>query len=384
MEVFMSDILNFKSITTYRVALPLKFEFKTAKGSVRVRESIIIRIEDQQGYIGYGECVAFTDPFYTAETVDSAWQQLVDTYILELRLMRPKPLMAYIRQLQFWLKRDNMPMTIAGLENALINLDCNRKGVNSVTYIMGESLKPTISNGIVIVDVSMDELLDLVEQYVSNGCERIKLKVSPHDGYERTRLVRETYPKLALSVDANQSYSYDQLDMVAAYNDLNLLCIEEPFSMTNLITYKEWKASLPNWLITTPICLDESILSYDDLSYAIEHRLIDVLNVKIGRFGGLIQTRAAILRCREAGIPYWIGSMVESGISKMLHVQLAALGDTYMAGDLSDSNRYFEHDLINPEILFTDGAMQVPNGAGLGVDVLDNRIEEYTVEKRTL
>ena len=55
-----------------------------------------------------------------------------------------------------------------------------------------------------------------------------------------------------------------------------------------------------------------------------------------------------------------------------------------MAGDLSDSNRYFEYDLIDPEILFTDGVMQVPNGNGLGVDVLDNRIEEYTVEKRTL
>ena len=55
-----------------------------------------------------------------------------------------------------------------------------------------------------------------------------------------------------------------------------------------------------------------------------------------------------------------------------------------MAGDLSDSSRYFEHDFINPEISFTNGSMQVPNGAGLGVDVLDNRIEEYTVEKRTL
>ena len=380
----MNDVLNFKSITTYRVALPLKFEFKTAKGSVRVRESIIIRIEDQQGHVGYGECVAFTDPFYTAETVDSAWKQLVDTYILELRLMRPKPLMAYIRQLQFWLKRDNMPMTIAGLENALINLDCNRKGVNSVSYIMGQPLESTISNGIVIGDVSMDELLGIVEQHVANGCKRIKLKVSPRDGYERTRLVRDAYPELALAVDANQSYTYDQLDMVAAYNDLNLLCIEEPFSMTNLTTYKAWKESLPNWSITTSICLDESILSYDDLSYAIEYRLIDVLNVKVGRLGGLIQTRAVILRCREAGIPYWIGSMVESGISKILHVQLSALGDTCMAGDLSDSSRYFEHDLINPEISFTDGTMQVPNGAGLGVDVLDNRIEEYTVEKRTL
>ena len=380
----MNDVLNFKSITTYRVALPLKFEFKTAKGTVRVRESIIICIEDQQGYVGYGECVAFTDPFYTPETVDSGWKQLVDTYILELRLMRPKPLMAYIRQLQFWLKRDNMPMTIAGLENALINLDCNRKGVNSVSYIMGQSLEPTISNGIVIGDVPMDKLLDIVEQYVSNGCKRIKLKVSPRDGYERTRLVREAYPELALAVDANQSYTYDQLDMVAAYNDLHLLCIEEPFSMTNLITYKAWKESVPDWSITSPICLDESILSYDDLSYAIEHRLIDVLNVKVGRLGGLIQTRAVILRCREAGIPYWIGSMVESGISKILHVQLSALGDAYMAGDLSNSNRYFEHDLISPEILFTHGTTQVPNGAGLGIDVVDSRIEEYSVEKRTL
>ncbi len=193
------------------------------------------------------------------------------------------------------------------------------------------------------------------------------------------------YPELALAVDANQSYTYDQLDMMAAYNDLHLLCIEEPFSMTNLITYKAWKESLSNWPITTSICLDESILSYDDLSYAIEYRLIDVLNVKVGRLGGLIQTREPLFYdAAKQVFPYWIGSMVESGISKILHVQLAALGDTYMAGDLSDSSRYFEHDLINPEILFTDGSMQVPNGAGLGVDVLDNRIEEYTVEKRTL
>ena len=380
----MNDVLNFKSITTYRVALPLKFEFKTAKGTVRVRESIIVRIEDQQGYVGYGECVAFTDPFYTAETVDSAWKQMVDTYILELRLMRPKPLMAYIRQLQFWLKRDNMPMTIAGLENALINLDCNRKGVNSVSYIMGQSLESTISNGIVIGDVPMDKLLDIVEQHVANGCKRIKLKVSPRDGYERTRLVRDAYPALALAVDANQSYTYDQLDMVAAYNDLNLLCIEEPFSMTNLTTYKAWKESLPNWPITTSICLDESILSYDDLSYAIEYGLIDVLNIKVGRMGGLVPTKAAINLCRECHIPYWIGSMVESGISKMMHAQLAALGDSYMAGDLSDSNRYFERDLIYPDLTFKNGVMHVPDGDGLGVTVFDDRLEAYCVEKRTL
>ncbi|ETJ40676.1 Mandelate racemase/muconate lactonizing protein, partial [human gut metagenome] len=89
---------------------------------VKERETIVIRIEDQQGYVGYGECVAFTEPFYTFETVETCWKTLVDDYIFNLRLMRPKPLMTYVRQLQFWLNRDNMPMAIAALENALIHL----------------------------------------------------------------------------------------------------------------------------------------------------------------------------------------------------------------------------------------------------------------------
>ena len=171
------------------------------------------------------------------------------------------------------------------------------------------------------------------------------------------------------------------------YDDLGLACIEEPFAMANLQSYRDWKWEClndDNWKIYTPICLDESILGYDDLSYAIEYDLIDVLNVKVGRMGGLIPTKAAINLCRERHIPYWIGSMVESGVSKMLHVQLAALGDSYMAGDLSDSNRYFERDLIYPDLTFKDGVMHVPDGDGLGVTVFDDRLEAYCVEKRTL
>ena len=218
----MNDILNFKSITTYRLKLPLQFNFKTAKGEVKERETIVIRIEDQQGYVGYGECVAFTDPFYTAETVDTCWQKLVDDYIFNLRMMRPKPLMTYVRQLQFWLNRDHMPMTIAALENALINLHCERLGVNSVSYIMGRPLQDTIESGVVIGDVPMEQLLDAVEAHVANGCKRIKIKVNPTDGYERAALVRKHYPDLVLAADANQSYSYDDIDkkVIAAIPEL--------------------------------------------------------------------------------------------------------------------------------------------------------------------
>jgi len=345
----MNNILNFKSITTYRLKLPLKFNFKTAKGEVKERETIVVRIEDQQGYVGYGECVAFTEPFYTFETVETCWKAMVDDYIFNLRLMRPKSLMTYVRQLQFWRNRDNMPMAIAALENALIHLHCERIGVNSVSYIMDQPLQETIESGIVVGDVPIDQLLDVVAHHVVNGCKRIKLKVNPIDGYERVALVRKHYPDLVLAADANRSYSYQEIDKVRQYDDLGLACIEEPFAMANLQSYKDWKWERLNhgdWKIYTPICLDESILGYDDLSYAIEYGLIDVLNIKVGRMGGLIPTKAAINLCRERHIPYWIGSMAD--------------------------------------LTFNEGVMQVPDGDGLGVTVFDDRLETYCMEKRTL
>ena len=133
------------------------------------------------------------------------------------------------------------------------------------------------------------------------------------------------------------------------------------------------------------LSVDESILGYDDLSYAIEYGLIDVLNIKSRPYGVVSYQRRQLLIFVESVIFRigW-GSMVESGISKMLHAQLAALGDSYMAGDLSDSNRYFERDLIYPDLTFKDGVMHVPDGDGLGVTVFDDRLEAYCVEKRTL
>lgn len=372
------------NITLYHVQLPMKFTFKTAKGEVGVRDTLIVRLEDEAGYVGYGECVAFVDPFYTPEIVSSCWDVLCTRYlpnVLGEEAITTLP--------QQWLL-EGMPMTVASVENALLHLQCNRLGVNTVEYVLQQSLMPTVPMGIVIGEVPLDTLVDTVSGYVSQGCQRIKLKVSPKDGYERVQRVRSAYPNLTLAVDANQSYTYQEIDMVRALNAFHLACIEEPFQIQSLENYHHFKTT-NEWGITTPICLDESILSYDNLVYAHTHGLLDVLNVKVGRLGGLRQVANGIQYCRDHGIQYWIGSMVESSISKWMHVQLAALGDTYMPGDLSDSLRYFEQDLTRPPIVSirkddgTGGLLQVievPRGAGLGVDIDVEVIETHCVNKK--
>ena len=372
------------NITLYHVQLPMKFTFKTAKGEVGVRDTLIVRLEDEAGCVGYGECVAFVDPFYTKETVASCWDTLCTRYLPNLLGQETTTTLP-----QQWLM-EGTPMTVASVENALLHLQCHRLGVNTVEYVLQQSLLPTVPTGIVIGEVSLDTLVDAVSVYVSQGCQRIKLKVSPKDGYERVQRVRSAYPDLMLAVDANQSYTYEDMDKVRAFNEFDLACIEEPFQIDSLETYQQYR-SIHDWGITTPICLDESILGYDDLVYAHTHGLLDVLNVKVGRLGGLRETAKVIQYCRDHGIQYWIGSMVESSISKWMHVQLAALGDSYMPGDLSDSLRYFERDLTRPPIISTiknysterlSQFVEVPNGAGLGVDVDIEALEAYCIHKK--
>lgn len=396
----MQDSLLVKRITLHRVNIPLQFTFKTARGTVQNRETIIIEMENEDGQKGYGECVAFADPFYTDETVDLAWHRLVHHYgpaMLSAQIERAKEIhdiadfvhaalgmMASERAgSESEYQHIHSPMAVAGLENALLNLECTVKGQNTVEYVMGESLQDTIPCGVAIGDIPMDTLIDVVRTHVEQGCQRIKLKIKPEDGYERTKLVRAAFPNITLAVDANRSYSFAQIDDVALLNDFNLACIEEPFDVSSVQTLallKQEALSKGLWSITMPICLDESILTFEDLEYAVRHDLIDVLNIKIGRLGGLYPVKRIIDYCRDNDIKFWIGSMVETGVSKMLHVQLAALADTYMAGDLSDSKRYFEDDLIMPDITFTDGQMTVPKGPGLGVEVRPDVLSRYAVE----
>lgn len=372
------------NITLYHVQLLMKFTFKTAKGEVGIRDTLIVRLEDEAGCVGYGECVAFVDPFYTKETVASCWDTLCTRYLPNLLGQETTTTLP-----QQWLM-EGMPMTVASVENALLHLECHHLGVNTVEYVLQQSLLPTVPTGIVIGEVPLDTLVDAVSVYVSQGCQRIKLKVSPKNGYERVQRVRSAYPDLMLAVDANQSYTYEDMDKVRAFNEFDLACIEEPFQIDSLETYQQYR-SMHDWGITTPICLDESILGYDDLVYAHTHGLLDVLNVKVGRLGGLRETAKAIQYCRDHGIQYWIGSMVESSISKWMHVQLAALGDTYMPGDLSDSLRYFERDLTRPSIISRiknysterlSQFVEVPNGAGLGVDIDIEALEAYCIHKK--
>jgi O-succinylbenzoate synthase len=362
--------LKIKKAELFVIKLPLKAPFKTAKETFWERKSIIIKLTDKQDICGFGEVVAFSTPFYTNETLEIAKDVLMKQYfpiVLERELPHPF-------DIHKWFGLD-YPMTVAGLENALLDVYAKKQGQNIASMLFQEERKKQIDIGIVIGDLPWEKVCKLIEQYKKEGCHRFKVKISPETGLSKLQAIRKEFPELDLLADANRSYQLEQLKEIQKMEELKLLCIEEPFAITRIEDYADLQRK-----INTPICLDENIQTLEQLEKAIELETFRVLNIKIGRLGGIYYVKQMIEMCRKHKIKYWIGSMVESGVSKILHVQLASLKDTYIPGDLSDSKRYFEQDVICPDISSRDGRIPVPTGTGLGVVIEEAILKQRTVE----
>src|SRR3989304_2079149 len=92
--------------------------------------------------------------------------------------------------------------------------------------------------------------------YLAEGYRRIKLKIQPGLDVERVAPVREAYPDVPLSVDANAAYTLEDTGTFLALDAFDLLMVEQPLHHEDLVDHAELQRR-----IRTDICLDESIRS---------------------------------------------------------------------------------------------------------------------------
>lgn len=359
-----------KSIEIFHVVLPMKFDFKTAKTVLKNRETLIVRIKDELGYTGYGEIVAFRESFYSDETIIDAKRILAEKYLRILvgrSVEHPFEIHEIIDK--------TYPMTVAGLENALLDVYAKRHNQFILDSVFEESINTKITAGVTIGDLDLSDMINQIKANIRCGYSRFKLKIKPGSSVSKVKKIREIFPDIRLLVDANRSFRMCDFEELEVLDTLDLLCIEEPLAESDYMHSPMLQAKMK-----TPICLDESIASEEALEHAIHSGAMRMINLKIGRVGGMYYTKKMIDMCRANGIGFWIGSMVESGISKSLHVYLAGLKDVSMPGDLSASSRYFEKDLIHSGIQVCDGKIEIKKKIGLSVDVDEEYLVTQTID----
>jgi o-succinylbenzoate synthase len=361
--------LDIKAVNLSIIKMPLKHPFTTHLGSVTEREGIIVEVEDSNGFIGYGEGVAFSSPWYTEETVQTSYHMLKDFLVPLLKkkaISHPDGAIALFSSV----RRNHMAK--AALETALWDLQAKKEGI-PLSKLIGGTME-AIPAGVVVGNPNLPEALKQIEGYLEQGFKRVKVKISPEDDYQYISGIRKQFPDLPLMADANSAYSLKDVNRLKALDEYGLLMIEQPLGFDDIVDHAKLQAQ-----IETPICLDESIVTFDDARKAVELGSCKVINIKIGRVGGIGEAKRIHDYCVSKGIPVWAGGMIEFGISRAHNIALASLPGFTIPGDISGSDRYWEQDIIEPEIKVHNGMIKVPESPGIGFELNRERLKEVTV-----
>ncbi|HEY4845654.1 MAG TPA: o-succinylbenzoate synthase [Candidatus Dormibacteraeota bacterium] len=346
--------------------------FRTSFGVQQDRYPLLVRL-DIDGRSYWGECVAGEGPWYSYETVETAWH-ILKGYLLPAVIGRDLATVDALETLFAPIRGHHMAK--ACIEMAFTAALAERARKPLATFLGG--VRDRVETGVSIgIQATVDELLDSIGAHLAQGYRRIKVKIEPGWDVMAIGAVRQQYPEITLMADANSAYSLDDGAHLAQLDRFGLLMLEQPLAAGDLVDHAALQRQLH-----TPICLDESIESARDARQAVQLGACRVINIKPGRVGGFAESRRIHDIAANAGIPVWCGGMLETGIGRACNVALATLPNFRLPGDISASDRYWAEDIVEPPFTLQRGAtIAIPTRWGLGVRVKVDLVERLTVRR---
>lgn len=364
--------MKIESITLREIQMRLKAPFETSFGVSEQRRILLVEVA-ADGASGWGEVTAGETPGYNAETTDTAWH-IISDFIAPAVVGKVVSSASELGEMLSFIRGHEMAKS--GVENALWDAEARLKNV-PLTKLVGGTLQEVASGVSLGIREDPSSLVRKVEEELRSGYQRIKLKIKPGKDLEYVAAVRKEFPKILLSVDANSAYRLKDVPLLAKFDPFRLLMMEQPLHWDDIYAHSKLQSQ-----IETPICLDECIGNARHALAAIDLKACRIINLKLGRVGGHSEARRVEEVCRTHGVPVWCGGMLETGIGRAHNIAMSTLAGFTLPGDVSASRRYWDEDIIEPEVEVTSkGTIVVPNGPGLGYAVKRERIEKLTVRK---
>ena len=331
---------------------------------------ILVRLEDADGVVGWGEVPVIDLPAYAANSYAASWQALTELLVPRVvgqRFEGPAAFAAALGAVQ------GFHYAKHGLESAAWAIASEKSGRSLARLWGGVRDRAPVGESVGIKE-TLPDLLAEVEQRVAEGYLRIKLKVGPGWDVEPLRAVAKRFPGVPLTADANCHYAHAADGPFAAMDELGLQMIEQPLPADSLVDLADLQATL-----RTPLCLDESAGSVGLTAAALRLGAGRIVNVKPARLGGLVAALQVHDLCLAQEAPAWCGGTLESGIGRGFNLALCSLPGFTLAADMSPASVFFGEDLVDPTYeLEPDGHMRVPEGLGCGFPVREDRVRRHT------
>lgn len=366
--------ITVRAVELYPIALPFVEPLKTSFGMEPFKGAVLVEVITTEGASGWGEASVAPQPGYSGETVATAYHILkhfLSPLLVGQTIADPYELRELIASV-----RDHHHAK-HGLDAAVWDAFAKANNLRLTDLLASympdghESTNRAVVGVSIGIQPDVDATLAIIRKRYDQGYRRIKLKIKRGWDVDFAKAIRAALPDISLMLDANSAYTLADAKHLARLDELNLLMVEQP-----LRHYDIYEHGLLNQHMKTPICLDESIRTANDLKLALQVDAIDVLNLKPARVGGFAECVDIYHVCVEANLPLWIGGMLETGVGRAANTALAALPGVTLPSDISATDRYFDPDITEPPfVLGPDSTLAVPDGSGIGVEVIRERVE---------
>jgi len=366
--------MKIEAITLREIHMPLVHFFETSFGRTTERRILLVTLHTN-GPEGWGECVAGEDPFYSEESIDTAWyaaERYLAPALLGKNVDHGTDAPALLGKIR------GHRMAKGAVENALWDAEAQERQI-PLWKLLGGTQKELACGVSIGIQNSHEQLLEKIDTELKAGYRRIKVKCKPGWDVEVFEKIRARWPNIVLSCDANSAYTLEQIDHLRKFDQFNLLMIEQPLWHDDFYFHAQLQKQ-----IKSAICLDEAIHGRRDAQAAVELGSCRIINIKVGRVGGFSEAMAIHNVAQKAQLPVWCGGMLEAGIGRSHNIALSTLPNFTLPGDVSASKRYWKEDIIEPEVeVSAQGFIKVPDTPGRGFKLRLDLIEKLTVRKQT-
>jgi O-succinylbenzoate synthase len=334
--------MHIDRIELYHVAMPLIYPWRTAYGEDAAVHSVLCRVTSGS-LAAWGESSSLAAPCYSPEWAGGVFAVLRDWFapaIVGHSIDSGDALHARLAHF-----KGNV-FAKAALDAAWWALQVQRTGMPLHELLADAAgCQPfeavPVGADFGVMD-SIEELLEGVGQAVADGFPRIKLKFRPGWDLPMLRAVRRQHANHTFHIDCNSGYRLSHVPLFRDVDSLNLAMIEQPLAHDDLVDHAELQRQ-----IATPVCLDESICGLRQAEQAIRLKSCRFVNIKPGRVGGLTIALKIHNACQAAGIPCWVGGMLESAVGSAHCVALAMLPNFTYPADIFPSERFYREDLAD-------------------------------------
>jgi o-succinylbenzoate synthase len=330
-----------------RLSIPFREPFVTAAGVVAARELLLLRLEDADGNVGYGEAAPF-EPYDGVPIAAAAAALLSGSGS----------------------GNGSPPQARAAEEMARLDLEARRAG-----RPVGEPGADAIAVNRTLAGGPPEEVARRAAEGVRDGFACFKVKVGLADDAERVAAVRAAIgPWPALRVDANGAWTVDEaIAAIERLGEHDLELVEQPCA--TLAELAEVRRA-----VRVPIAADEPIAAAGDVRAAAAAGACDAVNVKLAPSGGFEAARSTIAAARECGLEPFVSSTLDGPWGIAAALQLAASERLLLACGLA-TLELFDAELARALPPPRAGLLAVPPGPGLGVSVDDAVLAEVLVEE---